>query len=525
MKDKASRIDFVLKKIEVFESEGFRCIGRDDLEPYKIETPFNWSLDPFVDNNWKFQLHTLRYLMIYLDAFLLTEERGYADKLLDYLEDWYSCSENNGNDFAWHDMATGIRAEKIYLIFTKLRPYKIHRPEKLKKIIKAHVERMMSEGYVNLRHNHGLYVIHGLRCLAEVVGPKKKLQIKSFCGDKFACLIKDQFDENFVHKEHSPHYHHLVLDTLKRYEKTGLYSDYEFLSATIKEAEANSSFLYLPDGRELPFGDTDFKECKGISSLSSLESSPCYSDIFLKSGYFVCREEGEGGSYLSVINNFNSNIHKHADNLSFVWGECGQDIVVDPGKYKYCNDDIRKYVTTSMAHNVVNFKDFQWGVSNLEKPVGKIHYRFFDEETIEADSEVAIKLNGSVYIFQRTFFYRQKAFLVVVDRILNSGDETYIARFNLDKSAELIKNKDGVIKLEFNGVRVSFQAKTLSHNLDFEDLSSNSLELLPVSYAYGEFDRTLSITSEFKNNIISFFQIGCSESAVDFVQENKHKIF
>jgi hypothetical protein len=73
--------------------------------------------------------------------------------------------------------------------------------------------------------------------------------------------------------------------------------------------------------------------------------------------------------YLAQMASFHSRVHKHADDLSFVWSDHGSEILIDPGRYAYVgktapNSDLEKlgfwygdpkriYVESTRAHNTV----------------------------------------------------------------------------------------------------------------------------------------------------------------------------
>ncbi|VDM17683.1 unnamed protein product [Wuchereria bancrofti] len=290
-----------------------------------MRIPFDWEVDPYSDANWCFQLQTLRYLMVYLSAHKSTGKTEYLWSMMEWFEDWWGWARERPSSNAWSDMATGIRAEKIYHLATQMKRAKIKLPAWFVEMIMEHVRVIRTKGFVRLNHNHGLFAVHGLRCLAEHLGPGLRATVIGNCDAMIEELIINQFDENYVHKEHSPHYHHLVLRSLIKWKKTGLYDHVQILDEYIRGAKIISGYLYLPDGREVPFGDTDNNKYR----LSEVELPVSEDNIFwCESGYAVYKNYD---SYLCVTNNYHSLAHKHWDNLSFIYGVAGHDILVDPG--------------------------------------------------------------------------------------------------------------------------------------------------------------------------------------------------
>ncbi|WP_006787623.1 heparinase II/III domain-containing protein [Thiorhodospira sibirica] len=249
--------------------------------------------------------------------------------------------------------------------------------------------------------------------------------VLSYAHSCFEKIIKNQFDKKYVHKEHSPHYHHLVLKSLKGYRKTGLYDSLNVLDEYIEGAEKVAQNLYLPDGREIPFGDTDNQEPPGpVSSACSCEKS-----LWRESGYTVYKKLE---SYSCRTNSYNSNVHKHWDNLSVIWGEKGFDILVDPGKYKNSNDDLRKRVLSSLSHNTLNFDNWGWSSKNIVR--GSI----FSEAHIENDrlkvmAELGLKCGSDFFKFSRNLQY-QTGKLAVIDSCIGCDDRSVVySIFNFHK--------------------------------------------------------------------------------------------
>jgi len=148
--------------------------GRNDLPSFEMKTPFNWSLNPYNDFNWCFQLHTLRYLMRLLSNYKKTRDLGQLDELIAWFQDWWEYNNSHSVSYAWHDMATGIRAEKIYQLSTAIMSVRGYLPKWLNEMILEHIRILRSQGFIRVDHNHGLYATHGLRCLAELTGPGMK---------------------------------------------------------------------------------------------------------------------------------------------------------------------------------------------------------------------------------------------------------------------------------------------------------------------------------------------------------------
>ncbi|OUE44882.1 hypothetical protein BZY95_05095 [Billgrantia desiderata SP1] len=491
-----------IEAVKKFEEVGFVPVKRPDLDPFVINLPFDWSIDPYNDENWKFQLHTLRYLMVYLEAYICTGSEKYADRLIEYILDWHEFVTKRSCDYAWHDMATGIRSEKLYLIYSRLTNDGYTKTDLLKPVVNKHLSVLKKTGFFNPSHNHGMYVLHGLRCLAEVIEFEEYESIKEYCEKSWRTLIDNQLDANFVHKEHSPHYHFLFIDSLKRYVNSGLYEDFSYLKETLIRAEQNSEMFLLPDGREVPFGDTDNAECIGIEKRAGkIEKDELV--LYSKSGYVLCKGRAKNSSFLAFTNTYHSKIHKHWDNLSLIWGERGQDILVDPGKYKYASDVIRKKVISSGAHNTINFVEEEWSGGNLVPPCEEVEV-LKTGDGIALLSSIRIKRKKKEFKFERRVNYSPGK-LVVFDKVSPESGEKVCSRFNLHKSARLISFREGIFVFDCMGVLVKIEAFAFLQGK--RKTVMPIIEQVPVSYKYGSYENCVSLVVCFVNSVEVSFEI------------------
>lgn len=485
-----------VRDVALFEEQGFVPIQRPDLKPYRMEMPFDWGANPYNDSNWCFQLHTLRYLMIYLSAYRESKEDKYLVNLLSWFHDWWSWAKENEAEFLWHDMATGIRAEKIYQLAMELSENQISLPEWMREMVLEHVRVLREPGFIRINHNHGLYAIHGLRCLAELLGPGMKVNVVNLSYKNFEKIVKNQFDDNYVHKEHSPHYHYLVLDSLKRYKKTKLYDGLDMLEQYIAGAEGVAAHLCLPDGREIPFGDTDYEYPRKDQQAAEASLS-----VWCESGYAIVKN---GLSYLCMTNSFNSGVHKHWDNLSLIYGVKGVDVLVDPGKYKYTSDSLRDLIVSSESHNTVNVNGFLWGARNLiRKSLFLKAERSLDVVAVESGMD--INLNSDIVRIGRKVVYFDDE-LIVFDTVLGQEEYGAYSRFNFHKDFSVKYKDNNKIVFERNDFVIEVLISKGRGGDECEG-SGFELESMPISYEYGSCEESISLKIFFDGFLETKFRV------------------
>jgi len=138
------------------------------------------------------------------------------------------------------------------------------------------------------------------------------------------------------------------------------------------------------------------------------------SNVNFDNNIAVLRTSSADKGYLAFFANFNSLVHKHKDDLSFIFQSLGIDIFTDQGYYGY-DKEYRPMLTSSFAHNtfVVNNQEYQ-----LDPKKGKsriIAYRKdTDYEMIEAKHNHYDSLE-----LKRKIFFIKPNIIVINDKTDN----------------------------------------------------------------------------------------------------------
>lgn len=522
-----SKLKNLENSIRAFESEGFIAAGRSDLKPYVISIPFQWNIDPFNDKNWQFQLHTLRYLSRYLDMYKQTKSLNYLDKITAYFIDWFNFNLEFPSDFTWHDMATGIRSEKLYELQKTLitSDTSEHSLETLESMRKLHVEKLCEPGFINKNHNHGLHSLHGLRCLVELEKDAvQKKQLVDFCNQTFSEIFYNQLNDEFIHKEHSPHYHIFFVKIIDQFIKSGFYTLNDELSAALERARLASRFMTTSDNREIPFGDTD--NCIVSNIESNNKDYLVEIEYFSSSDYAVVKELG-GNNFFAITNTYYSKVHKHADNLSFVWSCSGNDIFVDAGKYKYDEQDpIRSLVKSAVCHNTLLPEGKSWDVSNLISKSNTM-YSYMESGLFIAHGKVDIKRDKKRFSLGRSAFYLNNAFLVLIDCIFSDTA-------HLVDNHTVVFNMFPTLKLSIGVNACQIIAENNSPIVTCSFFSDGCLEPnMPItepsvySPQYARYESSLRLKLMFNTQHVSIFTLidgDCSDEQVGNLKKELEKL-
>ncbi|MDK9687561.1 heparinase II/III family protein [Halomonas sp. LC1] len=510
---------------------------KDSLEFY-IDFPLDWEASVRnVDRNWRMQLQGWTFfhpIMNFFDSF--DEKNKVVNYFLDVARDWWDKYGSDPDDivttrmpksYAWYDMSVGFRALVITFFADRLDYYKIKLNSEdsflLQELAAKHI-RHLSNPKVFSMNNHGLFQSHGLVGLLKkfpdvVDNPKDKLAY----GLKLVeSLVVNQFGEEGVHLEHSPHYHFYALNTLKAKIDSGWYDESAYIKEIASKADANSKWLVDPLKRPICVGDSILTVQKNITFPSEDSGDYLCSDI-AKSGYSIVRSpwgvEGKNSSMLFMTGAYHHKSHKHRDCLSFDWFESGHRLICDSGKYGYKSDIYRNFFLSNRAHNSVEIEDFDilkvkpYG-SSINNPV----------EVYPGIFKLDGKLDFPAIKHYRTIYYKPGSWLIVMDDLDFVRERTYKQWFHLERDFRLesFTGNSGVFKNDDNiSLYVDCLNKDLKLNLHKGDEENMQGFICEKDY---QFSPAYALAFEGygqKNNIVTSLSVSRSaqENAKTFIFE------
>jgi hypothetical protein len=358
---RSSRAELVLR-------DGW-VLGRYPAVP--LTPPIDWSFKDEASRSHNYHLHALDLI----DPLLAAHSAGGTDHpylehalavAMDWVENHPSPDAPGRSPMAWYDMAVGLRAYRLAYVYDETRRLGVGTETQraaLRASLEAHRANLVEDEHFAAHSNHGLYQASGqlamARRLADMPGMEAAAQQ---ARERLYAAVTAQFTPEGVHREHSPGYHLRVLETLSGAERAGLLDTPE-LQKVVADAREAMSWFVKPDGRLINIGDTD--ESRALPALLK-GLSPEGFKAFPKSGYVVARSPG---FYFAQTLAYHSRTHKQADDMSFVWGEHGRDVLIDAGRYGYrgrtqpgsdlwkkgfwYGDPNRVFVESTHAHNTV----------------------------------------------------------------------------------------------------------------------------------------------------------------------------
>ena len=423
-----------------------------------VHGPMNWNMPDPTLRSWSFHIHSLDMIDALLMAHHHTGEMRYLEPALNIGIDWAVQHPRNRNDapiMAWYDMAVGMRAYRLAYLYQAAEAAEVltdSMRQILDRTLEEHRAELADDATIIFHNNHGYYQIAGQLALGRrFAGRSEAMRALYEQGlERFGRILDMQFSTEDVHREHSPDYHRMVLNTLQGIVRSGLITD-EGLRQRALGIEETLAWFILPSGQLVNFGDSDSRsvQCSAEVAQERWDSSlmraaatcpphdlprPQGLKVFPDSGYAIIRTPSGAGdnpaadSYLAQTACFHSRTHKHADDLSFVWFDREEPLLVDAGRFGYIGkaemgsepwldgswytDPMRLFIESTRAHNTLEF-DGRNNPRRGVKPYGSAIVAAVEAQGIHA-IETACKQFGTIR-HERVLVFKPAEWLIVFD--------------------------------------------------------------------------------------------------------------
>ncbi len=413
-------------------------VARNDARPVKIENPIRF--DVYRDSNVNFAMHSWRFLNAIWARYVKTGNRPLLDEILSYMQDWQAHKSKVKNSrLIWYDMATGIRAIHIalltYIIKTLSVQLSVEQQQLLHTLQHEHLEKLFNPSWISL-NNHGLWQILGLRLLSWSLDDVDT-EIVRLCDDKLNELLEFSFDEEGVHTENSPFYHRYVCNLVKFMHEDLFYRARGKIIQIHEKGDVIAAWLTDPKGNFYQIGDT---EGKGLpfppgfvgDNTHQIDGLP-YMHRRFNGGYCIVRTAPTvalANSSALVFHGTNrSEIHNHADKLSFILFHRGIEIFTDAGKYIYENGVWSNYFVSDKAHNVIGFAESPITPKETSRQNTSLNDIHIENEEYILSGKTTLTNNSLEY--SRRLFFKPNKYLTIIDTINNTTENQLEQRFHL----------------------------------------------------------------------------------------------
>jgi len=390
-------------------------------ETVTLRVPIDWHQDPFGNRSWCMYLHALDALKPLLYHYRETGEVEALTRARDIAFDWLEQNPLGAgglSEFAWYDMSVAYRAARLSYLHRALEHEQMttsQEPERLACAVTRHARWLHDNANYKYSHNHGLFSDIALFITARQVDLHPEAAAwRGRATSRFVTNITTTVSEiDGLHLEHSPGYHALITEMV-HHLNSDLGLDDDRLTEVHQKMTAAASWLVMPDGRYPQFGDADLAP----AAPWAVENEAAHRGfaVFRDAGAATYRDET---SYFMAVAWYHSRVHKHSDDLSFVWAEDGRRLVVDSGRYGYFYEEPgRIYAESSPAHNTLTLDPpFAW-TTHLPYGSGVLDAaESGDWRAVLAENPLVAQPSPFESRHRRVFAYRPGRWLVIVDQL------------------------------------------------------------------------------------------------------------
>ena len=416
----ASPAEIRAAKHGVFDIAGVRV---------RVRRNMNWAYDPIGSSSFRARLHDLRWLDPLFYAYREKGDVRALQRAKRIVVDWV---ENNPlrdptNDRTWFDKVAGDRGPYIAYATRAAECEGLLDNKALARKLLGSVQqhlRFLADRDRYSPTNRGLFMDLGLifsgrqvRFLPGATKGRNRGE-RRFVANVNSNVIPGEG----MWLEHSTTYQFLTINVIDRFleverkKRPGL----EGLLRTMKSTAA---WMTMPDRRWLQAGDSyQDKADRFAQRISRDQRGMRY---LARSGMAFVKKRK---SYLAMLSNYHSPIHRHSDDLSFDLYEGGRRVVADTGIPDKDFGSPYLFAISAPAHSVVQ-------VDGVDFPRDAAHaYGSGLRARGEGDGWFAVLaanpvLRAQGVAHERLLLYRPGGALIVADRLRSDSAHTYRSTF------------------------------------------------------------------------------------------------
>lgn len=467
-----AEVELLLQDAGLLMEQTFRFTAPWDMEPcarpYTLD-PMVWDYTPNGDPEWVYMLNRHDYLHRLLQAYLVTEDKKYADRAVWYLLDWIRCNSvgpEGGETIRTID--TGIRCMNWISLLLRLQAWGLA-GEDVSEVILESVGRQFSYLRASYIEKYTLSNWGILQTTAICFGylwygehlPGEGL--RDWAWEELRMQLALQVMDDGSHWEQSLMYHMEVLNSCMKLLAGCRYAGCqtpEWLEEAVCRMSRYVLFAAGPDHRQVAQADSDVTDVRDVLTKASVL---CENGTFKYGGSAVmdldsawllgawgireyerlesrepeglcmaCTDTGniylrnswrEDANYTYLHCGPLGSAHGHGDLTQICLYYRGEPFLVDSGRYSYREDEpLRRILKEAGAHNVrmvdgrsMAVADGSWIYTSYGEPMknycsvkGPVHY-------VEMAYHYAADKGGVCLVKRKVMFHGDGIWLIVDD--------------------------------------------------------------------------------------------------------------
>ncbi len=422
--------------------------GRFNIEgtDVRLGKNTNWRYNPNGSLAFQARLHDLRYLDILFYAYRENGDRRALKKAKEIIVDWVKNNPLKAPTTArtWFDKVAGDRAAYIAYGTRAAACEGLLKSPKLSRTLLGSVLqhiRFLGKRKIYSDTNRGLFMDLGLifsgRQMRFLPGATKARNRgeRRFVGNVEEHVIPGEG----MWLEHSSTYQFLTISAIERYLEV-IEDKKPFLNDILPQMKDTAAWMTMPDQLTLQNGDA--YQDKADRFAQAINRTQQGIRVLPQSGVAFVKPTAKK-NYLSFLSNYHSEIHRHADDLSFDLYENGHRVVSDSGIPDKDFGTPYLYAISSPAHSVVTVdgqdfpldREHAYGSGLLASGEGAGWYALLATNPT---------VNAQGVDHQRLLLYKPGSALIVADRLRSSSSHTYKSYFQFGPEWGLQDTSDGV---------------------------------------------------------------------------------
>lgn len=492
-------VEEIIKKADRFMAGRIIFDMKWDMErcnkEYIFKDEIDWTVNPFGDEEWIYMLNRHKHILLYAQAYLITNDEKYSDRIKKEIKHWIINVKPTKESKAFRTIEVGIRLRNwikvIEIIINSdkfdyefLEMILISIKEQIDFILQNKREDRILSNWVVMEHV-GVFIAASF--FKELKNSSKYIDISQ---EMIRRSLDIQILNDGLHWEQSYMYHNEIVNCIMDMVIVGKRSNVEIDSSILyKMKKALNATLNIsdPNMMQINYGDSDYEDLRDILCLGSIllkEKELKYNineipietifefgyegiDIFnkleandkkLKSKAFT-----DAGNYIIRDTSDEKDIftffkcgplgsgHGHYDLLHVGINYKGEEVLSDSGRYSYREDEkLRNILKGSKSHNTltVDNKEFNesygsWGSKKIANYIKREH-KFSNLGSFVEGAHTGYK----DILLNRKVIYINSGIWILSDEFFAKDTHNFESRFNFNKPNLRVENNRFVYYME-----------------------------------------------------------------------------
>lgn len=320
-----------------------------------------WTENPFADNNWQFQYHSLRWLDP-LRRVAMREDAEAKALWSSIVQSWLQVNPPGASPskWAWIDMGDALRTFELTFALSLFR----EENNWLIEAVHEHADWLLDEDNLG----HGNHAFHQHQALFVASNALNLTDHRDVSIQRLGAMLESSYDDQGVNEEGSIGYQelnfHWWTEALERLDLEGVRRPNG--CEKLELAPISLAHATQPNGEYVRLGDMDGGGPRQLTSPGTLYMSTAGREgvppeqliarfergyIFGRSGWGETERDFEKETFFSLSYGKQDKIHGHQDGLSVTYFSSGQPWLIDTGKFTYGSHPMRSYVLSRAGHN------------------------------------------------------------------------------------------------------------------------------------------------------------------------------